>query len=115
MNGISYIDWNSMSNDGLAELLGDFVKKQRLEQNRTQENVSKAAGISRSTLSLLERGERVTLGTFIKVLRTLDLLYTLESFRIQKQVSPIMLAEMDAKYRKRASKSKEKTTTKSNW
>jgi len=37
-----------------------------LEQNKTQEMLSQAAGISRLTLSLLERGETVTLATFMQ-------------------------------------------------
>lgn len=48
-----------MSDKAIAEYIGTFVKHQRLEQNKTQDELASAAGISRSTLSLLERGETV--------------------------------------------------------
>ncbi len=73
MNDMSYINWVSMSDKALNETIGAFVKYHRLNQNKTQDEVSEAAGISRSTLSLLERGEKVSLSTVIQVLRVLDL------------------------------------------
>jgi transcriptional regulator with XRE-family HTH domain len=74
-----------------------------MEQNITQDTLAKAAGISRSTLSLLERGETVTLATLIQVLRVLDQLHTMETFSVQQTISPLALAKMEKKKRKRAS------------
>jgi transcriptional regulator with XRE-family HTH domain len=68
-----------------------FVKHHRLSQNKTQEEVAGAANISRSTLSLLEKGETITVPTLIQVLRVLDLLYIMEVFKIKEQISPIEL------------------------
>ena len=64
-----------------------------MEQHKTQEALALAAGISRSTLSLLERGETVTLATFIQVLRVLDVLYVMDAFTIIKTISPLALAQ----------------------
>ena len=69
MTDISYTNWISMSDKALAEQIGAFIKHHRLVQNKTQESLAQAAGISRSTLSLLERGETVTLATLIQVLK----------------------------------------------
>lgn len=102
MNGNSYKNWNAMSDSAIANYIGTYIKHERTIQKRTQDDVSKAAGISRSTLSLLERGEPVNLMTLIQVLRVLDRLYVFESFMITQQVSPLQLAkEQRAQYRVR--------------
>jgi len=102
MNDISYVNWISMSDKALTELIGNFVKHHRLNQNKTQDEVSVAAGISRSTLSLLERGETVSLSTVIQVLRTLDLLYIMDVFQVKNEISPIEYAKLQKKKKKRA-------------
>ncbi len=103
MTDLSYVNWDSMSDGALAEHIGVFIKHHRMEQNITQDTLAKAAGISRSTLSLLERGETVTLATLIQVLRVLDQLHTMETFSVQQTISPLALAKMEKKKRKRAS------------
>ncbi len=103
MTGLSYTNWDSMSDHVLAEHIGVFIRHHRMEQNKTQETLAKAAGMSRSTLSLLERGETVTLATFIQVLRVLDQLHFMESFNVAQTMSPLTLAIMEQKKRKRAS------------
>lgn len=95
-----------MSDKALSEHLGDFIKHHRMDQNKTQNALANAAGISRSTLSLLERGESVTLATLIQVLRVLDQLNVMEAFSIQQTISPLVLAKMEREKRKRASGSK---------
>lgn len=102
MTDISYGKWLSMSDDALAKQVGAFIKHHRLEQNKTQDVVAEAAGISRSTLSLLERGEIITLATLIQVLRVLDQLQVMEVFEIQQSISPLALAKAEKEKRKRA-------------
>lgn len=103
MTDYSYNTLEHRDDDSLLRVLGRFVQHHRLQQNKTQESVAKEAGISRSTLSLLEQGERVALITFIRVLRTLNLLHMLEGFQISKRLSPIeemlILKEKATKYR----------------
>ena len=100
-----------MSDKALTETIGAFIKHNRLNQNKTQDEVSKAAGISRSTLSLLERGETVTLSTVIQVLRVLDLLYIMSVFEIKDQISPIEYAKLQKNKRQRASNKNANTNT----
>jgi transcriptional regulator with XRE-family HTH domain len=104
MNQNSYIDWISMSDKALIETIGKFVQHHRLNQNKTQDDVAKAANISRSTLSLLERGEKIALNTLIQVLRVLDLLYILDVFKIKNEISPIEYAKLQKSQRRRARK-----------
>lgn len=104
-----------MSDVALSQQIGAFVKHQRMEQNKTQDMVAKAAGISRSTLSLLERGETVTLATFIQVLRVLDQLHVMNAFEIQQSISPLALAKVEKEKRKRARNSNPNHKEESNW
>jgi transcriptional regulator with XRE-family HTH domain len=101
MNDKQYINWISMSDVALAQTIGTFVKHHRLTQNKTQEEVANAANISRSTLSLLEKGGAITVPTLLQVLRVLDLLYVMDIFKIQEQISPIELAKQQKRQRAR--------------
>jgi transcriptional regulator with XRE-family HTH domain len=108
MNDISYTNWEAMSDKSLLKVIGDFIQTHRLNQNKTQERVASDAGISRSTLSLLERGEKIRIDSLIQVLRVLNLLYIMDVFRIQEQISPIEYAKIKKKQRKQASPQKDK-------
>ncbi len=103
MNEIS--SGSSYSDTAILREIGEFVKSRRIDQNLTQEDVAGRAAISRSTLSLAERGENISLVNLLKILRVLDALYVLEPFRIQRRISPLRLAKADEKKRKRASRS----------
>lgn len=104
-----------MSDKALAMHIGAFIKHHRMEQNKTQDVLAKAAGISRSTLSLLERGETVTLATVIQVLRVLDKLFVLDVFSVQQDISPLMLAKIEKEKRKRASGRGEVIQNENDW
>jgi transcriptional regulator with XRE-family HTH domain len=95
-----------MSDKFLIETIGKFIQSHRLNQNKSQNQVASSAGISRSTLSLLERGEKVRIDSFIQVLRVLDLLYVMDVFKVQDQISPIEYAKLKRNKRKHASPKK---------
>lgn len=111
----SYKNWVSMSDKALLKHIGDFVKHHRMDQNKTQETLATEAGISRSTVSLLERGESITILTLIRVLRVLDQLQVMDAFRIEKQISPILLAKMEQDKRQRVRVKKKDNQLKSDW
>jgi transcriptional regulator with XRE-family HTH domain len=115
MNDKAFKDWHSMSDHALAAHIGVFVKHHRLEQNKTQDILSHEAGISRSTLSLLERGEAVTLATLIQVLRVLNQLQIMDAFEVHQRISPLALAKAELEKRKRARNNKTKGPDKSDW
>ena len=107
MNEISYIEWSSMTDKALMQTIGTFVQHHRLNQNKSQSIVAQAAGISRSTLSLLERGEKISLASLIQVLRTLDLLHIMDAFGVKDEISPIEYAKLQRNKRKRARNTRE--------
>ena len=107
----------AMSNPAILELLGNFIQQTRLQQNKTQQQVSAAAGINRSTMVQIENGGGGTLLSFIQILRALEQLQLFENFEIRKELSPLQLAKMDKKKRQRASNKKAAgtITPKSDW
>ncbi len=100
----SNMHWIAMSDSAILKVLGEFIKHHRLEQNKSQNQLAEAAGINRSTLSEFENGKRSNTITLIQLLRALDKLDILESFQVQNLPSPIQLAKLEQKKRKRASK-----------
>jgi Helix-turn-helix. len=115
MNDNLRIDRNVVSDDGILGQIGRFIRHHRIQQNKTQDMLAKDAGISRSTLSLLERGETVTIATLIQALRVLDKLQALEGFDITQQQSPILLAKAEKKKRQRVILSRKKETSINDW
>lgn len=101
MNDLSYKNWLDFSDLALVQQIGCFVKHQRRIMKLSQQELSQKAGISRSTLSLLERGESVNLLSLIQVLRTIDQLqHFMSAFEIQELISPMNLLK-EAKKSKR--------------
>jgi transcriptional regulator with XRE-family HTH domain len=116
MNDESYKKWYASSDRGLSETIGRFIKHHRTEQQLTQQDVANKANISRSTLSLLERGETVTVTTLLQVLRVLNLLYIMDVFTVSKTISPIALAKAEQAERQRVrGKSNPNSKKESEW
>jgi len=115
MNENSYTEWLSMSDKALMETIGNFIQHHRLNQNRSQNDVAEAAGISRSTLSLLERGKKVSLNSLIQVLRILDLLYIMDVFKVSREISPLEYARLQKNRKERARSKKENSIDDTGW
>jgi len=98
--------WYAMSDPAILEIMGNFIRQTRLQQNKTQQQVATAAGINRSTIVQIENGGGGTLLSFIQILRALEQLQALQSLEIKQQLSPLQLAKIDQKKRLRASNKK---------
>lgn len=94
--------WHAMSDSRILELLGGFIQKIRLEQNKTQQQVATDAGLNRSTMVHIEKGDGGTMLSFIQILRALELLQLFENFEVKQQISPLQLAKMEHQKRQRA-------------
>ena len=104
------------SDTALMAFIGSFIKYHRLQQNKTQVQLAKEAGIVRSTLSLLEHGQNTSMLVFIQLLRALKLLNLLQEFKVKQQISPIQLAKLEQTKRQRAHEtSKKEIKPKSDW
>jgi putative transcriptional regulator len=82
--------------------LGARLQAHRLNQNLSQAELAAATGLARKTITNLENGHGGTLLTFLAVLRGLGLLAQLETFIPVPGPSPIQLAKLAGKQRRRA-------------
>jgi transcriptional regulator with XRE-family HTH domain len=98
------INWSESSDEALQAMIGQFIQQSRIRQNKSQQDVADAAGINRSTLSQIENGRGGTLITLIQILRVLNQLSFLKVFQVEEKPSPLYLAKMEMKKRKRARK-----------
>lgn len=115
MTDKSYKIWADKSDKAIEKDLGLCIKEWRQRLQKTQAELASEADISRSTLSLMERGEAGTITTLIKILRVLDQLQVMNVFDVHQPISPLALAKMQAKSKQRIKKSKSNTTQKSDW
>jgi transcriptional regulator with XRE-family HTH domain len=106
------IEWAAMTDHAILETIGNFIRHMRLEQNRTQLQVAKDAGINRWTLGQIEKGTSITLGSLIRILRVLDVLHLFNAFKIEPKISPIEYAKLMEKKRQRASSDRSSNRTK---
>jgi len=97
------IEWLSMSDKSIISVIGQYIKHQRLTQNKTQAKTAEIAGINRWTMSKIENGEPISLISLIQILRALNLLDVLNIFKTQIQQSPLELAKLEKQKRQRAS------------
>jgi transcriptional regulator with XRE-family HTH domain len=111
-----YLYWNASSNIAILRTMGEFIRFHRLKQNKTQSQLAEEAGINRTTLVEFEQGKRSNTLTLVQLLRALNQLPVLSSFQIDKEPSPLQLAKLEQKERKRASRNSIKEEKpKSDW
>jgi len=114
MSDLSYTnDWYGMGDNAILKELARFIKQLRLKKNYKQNELAEKAGIHRVTVSEFENGERnISLLTFIELLRALNELELLETFKVQTTISPLQMAKLESKKRQRASGPRKKPVNK---
>ncbi len=86
----------------IAEELGGRLKQARLNRDMTQSEVAERAGLSRKAVLNAEKGQ-VRLEAFAAILAALDLATQLDLFLPRQDISPVQLARLKGKARRRAS------------
>lgn len=104
-------NWIAMSDGAIIGTIGGFIKHKRLQENKSQVQLAKEAGLNRWTLGQIENGESISLSSLMQLLRVLDLLHLLDVFTIEESISPIEYARIQEKKRQRASKTNTQTDT----
>lgn len=92
----------------IAEVLGERLKRARLNKNLTQNEVAQLAWVSRRTVLNAEKGD-VRLADLIAILQALNLVEQLNLFLPETPFSPIQLLKLKGKTRQRASGKNEKS------
>jgi len=93
----------SNSDDAILRNLGAQLKQIRLNKNLTQKELNEMSGLSRSAISDLENNGNGSMRSFVRILRTLEKLEILNHFITDVPISPVQVAKMRGKIRKRAS------------
>jgi transcriptional regulator with XRE-family HTH domain len=103
------INWYNMSDLAIATELVTCLRKIRLQQNLTQEQLAEKAGLSRSAISEMENGKTATsFLTIIQLLKALQQLYLLDNWQIAGQINPIQITHLTGVKRLRAAKTARK-------
>jgi transcriptional regulator with XRE-family HTH domain len=92
-----------MSDRAVLREMGWRLRKLRLRRNLTQQKLADRAGVNRTTISDMERGEPFQALTLIQALRALRALEAVDAFLPDPGISPLQLARMKGKERQRAS------------
>jgi len=95
-----------MSDPTILEEIGSRLQRHRLNRDVTQQDLARHAGVSRTLVQNLESGRGCTLKGFVRVLRALELLPQLEVFLRDPGPSPLQLARLAGRSRRRASGSR---------
>lgn len=89
--------------------IGRRVEAVRLDRNITQDRLAHEAGVSRSTVLQLESGRSVSLSSFVRILRALGLLESLDRALPEELPSPIERLKREGRRRQRASSPRAQT------
>ena len=83
------MSFHDVTNEHIRAELGDRIRKVRKSRRITQAQLATRAGLSRPTVSTLERGNDVSLDSLLSVFRALDLLDALDAAIVEPGVSPM--------------------------
>jgi len=107
------IDFSLATSNQIEATLCKKIEQIRLSRNITQEQLSKDAGISLRTLRRLEKGEGVSMDTFIRIMMALGIQHNLESLLPDPSIRPVERVKRNSVERKRARPTK--TNNKQSW
>jgi predicted transcriptional regulator len=95
--------FKSLNNQAVLMEIGNRIRRERLNQNTTQASLARSAGVSRRVILDLEAGRGCGLSAFVEILRALRKLDQLDVLLPEPGISPLQLAKLKGRERKRAS------------
>lgn len=96
------IDYSVATSEQIESALCKRLESIRLTRNMTQVQLAKEAGVSPRTIGRLEKGQGVSVDTFIRVLTALGIQQNLEALLPDPTVRPIERIGLGGRERKRA-------------
>lgn len=97
------MDISELSDSAILTELGGRIRRERLNQNRTQAEVAITSSVALNVVRRLESGDGCTLGNLVRIMRALGRLDSLDNFLPSPGVSPLELARLGGRMRKQAS------------
>lgn len=89
------------TDDEIVAELGRRHKSLRIATGLTQAELAERAGVTRSTVQRFERGLSIQLDSFVRLMRSLDRLDTLELVLPEQMRSPLEDLEAEGHHRQR--------------
>ena len=108
-------NFKDMSDAASLMELGSRIAQYRLNNNLTQSNLAKEAGVSTLTIHRIEHGQSTQFSNLIRILRELNLIGNLEALIPEPAISPIQQIKMHGKKRQRASSRSETSEPTEPW
>jgi transcriptional regulator with XRE-family HTH domain len=96
------IDFSIATSEQIEAALCEQMEAIRLTRNLTQAQLAHEAGVALKTIRRFEKGEGVSLDTFIRVLMALGLQSNLQNLLPDPTIRPVERVETGGKERKRA-------------
>ncbi len=107
-------DFSTSTSTTIAAELCKRLENIRLSKNVNQSELSEQAGVSRSTLTRIAKGQSISLDSFIRVLKALGLAGHLTSLLPDPDIRPVEMVRQEGRHRRRAS-TKRKATEPWSW
>lgn len=108
------IEFSIASSKQIEQALCSRLEKIRLTNNITQSQLAEEAGVSTKTIYRMEKGDGVSLDTFIRILMALGIQHNLEVLLPDPTIRPIERIDQHTENRKRA-RQRQSTTNKKIW
>ena len=108
------LDFNVASSDAIMQVLFERIEEIRLSRNVSQAALAKEAGVSRSTITRIARGQAISIDSFVRVTQALGLADHLAALLPNPSVRPVERIRLDGTERRRAS-SKRKDVAEWSW
>ena len=96
----------TMSDRQILQKLGEGVRRERLVMNWTQAALAERAGVGKRTVQNAERGEGMSVGTLVALMRALGIAERLALLFPEPELSPVRLAKLKRRDRQRATGSR---------
>lgn len=97
MSDYSNITIYQYSDLQLVKMVGDFIKRKRINQEYTQAELAERCDLERASIVRIESGKGATIATFIRVLRMLSELELLEPCTRASELTPIEIYKIEKK------------------
>ena len=109
------IDYSVATSEQIESALCKRLESIRLTRNMTQVQLAKEAGVSPRTIGRLEKGQGVSVDTFIRVLTALGIQQNLEALLPDPTVRPIERIGLGGRERKRARPTRPASSETASW
>jgi transcriptional regulator with XRE-family HTH domain len=93
---------DDLPNEGVVAELGRRLAAYRIARSWNQEELAQRAGVGRSTVQRIERGDSIQLLSLVKLLRALDRLAGVDALLAAQVRSPVADLERESAHRRRA-------------